>query len=255
MVAFSKRILLFFIAATLPLPSIAQFACEDIFKPHTIYYNEAVNEALLKSHLQKGKKISPNDLTRLVHNLFDKYEGKEYEMSHYLQMTPAERTQAALLRQISETVTHRGILEAFKKNDLLKDSSSLLTKLWMINRAKSFNIFSTVWATSGLAKGHPPVFLPEVFLEIKPQDMNTLLLKGLDSKEGIEISNRYGFRQEVIRGYSLFNRYYTRIAITVAFILLYDKVDEFLKKGHNSVMSDVWVLFLSELQKYEEEIP
>lgn len=255
MVAFHKRILLFFIAATLPLPSMAQWACQDVFEPQSVYFSEVVNEAFLKKVIQKNKKLSPNDLTRMVNNLFEKYEGEEYDVAHYFQMTPAERTRAVLFREMRETVTHRGLEELLKQHNLTKDSSSLLTKLWVINRSKSFNIISTVWDSVSLMKGNPPIFLAEVFFEMKPQDMDTLLLKGLNSKEGLEIANRYGFKQEVVRGYSLVSRYYARLAITVAFFILFDEVDDFLERDHDSIVSDVWTLFLSELQKYEEALP
>lgn len=256
MAASYKHILLISLAALLPLNSMAQIACQDVFAPETTYYNEAVERAILKKALEKGtRKLSPNDLTKLVHKMFDKYEGKEYEFSHYLQMTAAERTKAMLFRQASETITHQGLETYFREKGLLVDSSTLMTKLWVINRSKSFNLFSAVGAAMGLVHGRAPIFLPEVFFKMKPQDMSTLLLKGLESKEGIEISNRYGFRQEVIRGYSLVNRYYTRVAVAVAFILMYDKVEDFLLQDHDSIPADVWTLFLSELQKYEEKIP
>lgn len=256
MAAFYKHILLISLAAILPLNSMAQRACQDVFAPETTYYNDAVERAILQKTLEKGPhKLSPNDLTKLVHKMFDKYEGKEYEVSHYLQMTAAERTKAMLFRQVSETVTRRGLETFFKEQGLLIDSSSLMTKLWVINRSKSFNLFSAIGATMGLIRGNAPIFLPEVFLQVKPQDMNTLLLKGLESKEGIEISNRYGFRQEAIRGYSLVNRYYTRVAVAVAFFVMLDKVEDFLAQDHASIPADIWTLFLSELQQYQEKIP
>ncbi|MFM6928725.1 MAG: hypothetical protein ACKOX6_09680 [Bdellovibrio sp.] len=256
MAAFYKHILLISMAALLPLNSMAQFACQDVFAPESTYYNEAIDKAVIQKLLEKGThKLSPNDLTKLVHNMFNKYEGQQYQVSHYLQMTAGERTKAILFRQVSETVTRRGLETFFRENGMLIDSSSLMTKLWVINRSKSFNLFSAIGATLGLARGNAPIFLPEVFLQLKPHDLNTLLLKGLESKEGLEISNRYGFKQEVIRGYSLANRYYTRVAIAVVFFMMFDKVEDFLTQDHDSIPADIWTLFLSELQTYKENIP
>ena len=203
MAASYKHILLISLATLRPLNSMAQIACQDVFAPETTYHNEAVERAILKKALENGtRKLSPNDLTKLIHKMFDKYEGKEYEVSHYLRMTAAERTKAMFFRQASETITHQGLKAYFREKGLLVDSSTLTTKLWVINRSKSFNLFSAIGAAMGLV-----------------------------------------------------NRYYTRVAVAVAFILMHDKLEDFLSQDHDSIPADVWTLFLSELQKYEEKIP
>ncbi|QLY25060.1 hypothetical protein [Bdellovibrio sp. KM01] len=214
------------------------------------YYDEAFERALTKSiRLFSDKEgLSANDIELLVEKVYAKEEGPLYKAKDYLTLSPRERTFKALTRQMAEKVTRDGLIAYFRENGILLDSSKLLTKLIFINRAGITNVGSAGLAVYGLTKGRLPILLPDVFSKIKTDDMNVLLLRGLESKEGREILEKYHSKQEILRGYTIFNRNYTRIALAVVIAVLWDKGDDFFKEKHDDIFNDLWVRILEELK-------
>ncbi|WII72408.1 hypothetical protein QJS83_00820 [Bdellovibrio sp. 22V] len=217
--------LLSLMAAVL-VASISQAAekCESVFE--TSPYHEAVLEAALGKAITKRGKVkglSSKDLDLLIERVFNKKEGKAHKVSAYWKLNSEKRAALVLERKISEQVAKQGILKYFEDNGLLVDKSRLYTKLVFLNRSRTFNGISAVWSIFAMAKGAPPVLLPEMKFAVKEADLNTLLLKGKDSVEGQEILQRYRLKLEANRGYDLFSRYYTRVALGVLMYIVYEQ--------------------------------
>jgi hypothetical protein len=108
-------------------------------------------------------------------------------------------------------------------------------------------MISGIIGATGIPKGRLPILLPDAYQKIKTDDMTVLLLRGLDSKEGREILKKYEMSQETYRGYAMFNRYYTRVALAVVVVVLWEKGDEFFKEKHDDLLKDLWAKILEEL--------
>jgi hypothetical protein len=254
----SRRLILVIMAGLMALSSSAHAheSCEAVFEEMAPYKDEAMATALEKATRISGKDgLSIKDLEFLVEKIYDQNEGSMYRASHYWKMSSKERTRAVVLRQIGEAVTSRGLIAYFRDNGLLLDNSSIASKIKIINRSPWFNIASGMVMTAGIATKKAPIFIPEVFFKITPDEMTTLIIRGLHTKEGREILDRYGLKQEAIRGYTLFNRYYTRIAFAVVAWVLYEKADDFIHKEHDNTMKDLWKMIWEEiiLRKAEKQ--
>lgn len=209
--------------------------CEGIFLAGP-YQEIALAAALNKAKTaDKMRGLSARDLDFLVESIFNKQEGRRYQLSEYWKTNTPDRTLNAIERQISEYITKEGLLSYFKQNNLLVDNSRLRTKFELLNRDPTFNILSGMWSAVAAFKGAPPILLPEGSFRIQPHDFNTLLLKGLNSAEGKEIASRYQLRLEVNRGYDLFSRYYTRVALAVLIYIVYEKTEKLLDKNKNGL--------------------
>ncbi|WP_413558773.1 hypothetical protein [Bdellovibrio sp. HCB209] len=229
-------------------------ACDDVFASairdeRAPYYDIAMDRAMTKSVREFSDKdgLSERDIQYLIEKVYNQTEGKATRVSDYIFLTPQERTFNTLTRMVGEKVTHQGIVAVFKEQGILLDESTLISKFRTFNRAPMTNMASAAFATSALLKGRPPILLPEFFFKIKTEDMTVLLMRGLDSKEGQAIVKKYQNSQEAFRAYELFNRYYTRVALTVVFAVLYEKGDDFFKEKHDSVLADLWAKILEEL--------
>ncbi|QDK39126.1 hypothetical protein DOE51_16800 [Bdellovibrio sp. NC01] len=248
-----KHLLLILISLCIFATSNAAEMCSSVFADEGPYQNLALDAALKKAITKSGdiKGLSSNDLKFLVEKVFDKQQGQQYQIKHYWRMNADQRTVDLMMRQIGEEVTHKGLERYFEEHGLLKEKSRLFTKLQLINRSKTFNVFQTLWISFAAAsKGTPPVMLPEIFFEMKKADKDTLMMKGFDSVEGKEIAARYKFKQEGIRGYTIVSKYYSRIAIAVLGYFLYEKTKEELHK-HEEEQSDI---AFAELMKRLEEM-
>ncbi|WP_413292572.1 hypothetical protein ACLSU7_14300 [Bdellovibrio sp. HCB185ZH] len=230
-------------------------ACEQVFAntardERAPYYDEAFERALTKSlRLFSDKEgLSAHDIALLVEKVYSRQDGPLYRAKDYLNLSPRERTFKALTRQMAEKVTRDGLIAYFRENGILLDSSNLLTKLIFINRAGITNTASAGLAIYGLTKGRLPILLPDVFSKIKTDDMNVLLLRGLESKEGREILEKYHSKQEIMRAYTIFNRNYSRVALAVVIAVLWDKGDDFFNEKHDNIFDDLWIRILEELK-------
>ncbi len=216
------------------------------------YQGIALDAALQKAINKDGevRGLSAKDLEFLVEKIFDQQQGRQYQISHYWRKTSEQRTLAVLERHIGEEITHNGLLQYFSDHGLLVDRNRLYTKLQIINRNGLFNSAQTAWLTYSMAfKGTPPIMLPEVFFKMKDIDKQNLLLKGLNSPEGQEIAKRYGLRQEAIRGYSLFSKYYSRVAITILAYIVYEKTMAALDEKHKKEGDDAFNSIKDQFQK------
>ncbi|MBO9665259.1 MAG: hypothetical protein J7501_00405 [Bdellovibrio sp.] len=246
----SRRLMLGFTALLMTLSSSAHAhqSCEAIFEDAAPYKDEAMALALEKAtHLSDPDGLSIKDLEFLVEKIYDQNDGKMFRVSDYWKKSAKERTRATILRQVGEAVTTRGLITYFRENGLLLESSTLSSKLKIINRSAWFNAASGVWMATGISRGKAPVFIPEFYFKITPDEMTTLILRGFHSKEGREILDRHGLKQEVLRGYTLFNRYYTRIALAVVAWVLYEKTADFLSKEDNHTMEEFGKMIWEEI--------
>jgi hypothetical protein len=223
--------------------------CEGIFIEGP-YHEEALAAALAKATPMKpGSGLSSRDLDFLVENIFNKKEGRRHQVSEYWKKSVHERTLKIVERQVSEAVTKEGLLDYFSKHGLLVEKSRIRTKLEIVNRSPSFNILSALWSGVATLKGAPPVLLPEGSFKLKPADFNTLLLKGVNSAEGKALMARYQVRLEINRGYDLFSRYYTRIALAVLLYVVYDKTQDYLDQRPSSEGETSFEQILLEVEK------
>lgn len=257
-----KPFIVILMALTLgALNASAAERCEGIFIEGR-HHDAALTAALAKTVSAKPTPgLSTRDLDLLVENIFIKKEGRRHQISEYWNKSVQARTLKIVERQIAEAVTREGLLAYFSKHGLLIEKSRLRTKLEIINRSRSFNIVSGLWSAVATLKGAPPVLLPEGSFKLSPADFNTLLLKGLTSAEGKAIMTRYQLRLEVNRGYDLFSRYYTRVALAVLLYIVYDKTQGYLEsrespegeKSFDQVLQEVEKLFASEEKLQSKE--
>ena len=227
--------------------------CSSVFADESPYQSQALDAALKKAITKSGeiKGLSSNDLKFLVEKVFDKQQGQQYQLKHYWRMNAEQRTVDLMMRQIGEELTHKGLERYFAEHGLLNEKSRLYTKLQILNRSKTFNVFQTLWISFAAAsKGTPPVMLPEIFFEMSKADKDILIMKGFDSVEGKEITARYKFKQEGIRGYTQFSKYYSRIAIAVLRYYLYEKTKEELASHEQEESDDAF----NELMKLLEQM-
>lgn len=229
-------------------------ACDQIFSTtarneRAPYFDIAMDRALTKSVREFSDQdgLSAKDLQYIVEKVYREEEGQTYKFTEYYKMTAQERTEAVLARMIGEKVTQMGLIEYFRQDGILLENSTLISKIRTINRSPVTNMISGVIGASGIPKGRLPVLLPDAYMKIKTDDMTVLLLRGLESKEGREILKKYQISQEAYRGYALFNRYYTRAALAVVFVVLWEKGDDFFKEKHDDVLKDLWARILEEL--------
>ncbi len=233
----------------------AVVACEQVFSASpreqlAPYYDIALDRALAKSESRIGKEgLSIKDIEFLVENVYHKEDGPQYSARDYVELNSHERTWKTLTRMMEEKVTREGIIAYFRENGILLDNSTVRSKITMFHRSPIKNAGSASLAVFRMARGQFPIFIPNAFLKIKPEDMNILLLRGLESPEGIEILQKYKKKQEFLRSYTLFDRYYTRIALAVVFIILVEKGDEFFKEKHDDVLKDLWIKIVDELKR------
>ena len=208
--------------------------CDGIFADAD---NSPVALELALQHLPPTKKtqgLSKNDLDLIVEKAYNKSEGRRHKFTDYLNLSAEERTLQSLQREVSEKITHQGLVKFFEDHGYLIESSKIRTKLLIINRSASVNLVSAVWSVAATLKGAPPVFLPVASFKIKTEDLNLLLLKGIDSPEGRMIAQRYQSRLEFNRGYDLFSRYYFRFALAVFAYIAYDKLSEHFQNHSQS---------------------
>ncbi|UYL08731.1 hypothetical protein B9G69_016940 [Bdellovibrio sp. SKB1291214] len=229
-------------------------ACSQLFSSSTRderapYYDIALERAMTKSvrEFSDTDGLSTKDLQYIVEKVYREEEGPTYKLADYYKMTAQERTESALARMVGEKVTHMGLIDYFHSEGILLDNSTLISKITTLNRSPITNMISGIIGATGIPNGHLPILLPDAYMKIKVEDMTVLLLRGLDSKEGREILNKYQISQEVYRGYAMFNRYYTRVAMAVVFVVLWEKGDDFFKEKHDEVLKDLWVKVLEEL--------
>lgn len=208
-------------------------SCGSIFVAGP-YHDVVLEKALDKAIGNDIKGLSSRDLEYLVEKVFRREEGRRYKLSDYWKKSHEERVNTDLERRIAEAVTHRGILKYFEDHGYLNDRDRVMTKLIQVNRSRTFNALSAVWTAVSVTKGGIPAFLPEATLNLKPADFNILILKGIDSPEGQAIFKKYGWKQELNRGYEIFSRYYTPVALTVFLYIFYDKAEDFIKKHRKS---------------------
>ncbi|WP_413575976.1 hypothetical protein ACLVWU_16450 [Bdellovibrio sp. HCB290] len=231
-------------------------ACDQVFSTTARndlapYYDIAMDRALTKSvrEFSDYDGLSSKDLLYIVEKIYREEEGRRYQISDYVRLTPQERTTKDLARVIGERVTHMGLVNYFRENGILLDQSTLVSKIRTFNRAALTNYSSAVFGAIGFANGRMPIFLPEAYLKIATEDMNVLLLRGLDSKEGKEIQKKYQRNQELFRAYEHINRNYTRVALAIVFAVLWNKGDDFFKEKHDDVLKDLWTLVVAEITK------
>jgi hypothetical protein len=230
-------------------------ACEQVFsatarEESAPYYDIALDRALSKSEGRIGDKegLSAKDIEFLVNKVYHQEEGPRYSIKDYKDMTAQERTWKTLTRMVEEKITREGIISYFRDNGILLDHSTVLSKVKMFHHSPIKNVGSASLAVFRMSRGRLPIVIPNAFMKIKPDDMTVLLLRGLQSPEGREILQKYKKKQEFFRAYTLFDRYYTRIALSVVFILLWEKGDEFLKQKHDDVLKDLWTIIVDELK-------
>lgn len=249
-----KTILRIFISITIAMSSVGAHAaemCSAVFfeGPH---HTEALNEALQKAIRKDGsvKGLSSNDLEFLVEKIFDHQEDPLYKLSDYWRLTKEERILKVVSRNVTEELTHQGLLRYFENHNLLVDHDRLMTKLHMINESPLFHAGQALWSTvTAVTRGIPPIWLPRLFFTIKETDRTTLMLKGLDSAEGKEITARYGFKQEAIRGYTIFSRNYTYVMLAALTYIVFDKTLEFMKEKQKKESTDAFEFLMKQFQK------
>lgn len=230
----AASIFIFFLTFWVAITAIAADRCDAIFSTQD-RIEAAKEEALKKITSSKNTKgLSKGDLDLIVEKLFNKQEGSRHNFSDYFKSNSKERTIRTLQRQIAEEITQKGLIQFFQEHGYLIEKSKLTTRLISINRSASFNIASATWGVVGTLKGAPPVFLPEGSFKIKNEDLNLLLLKGVDSPEGQVIAQKYRIRMEFNRGYDVFSRYYYRFALAVFAYIAYDKIQDHLKNEKSS---------------------
>lgn len=124
------------------------------------------------------------------------------------------RTKHLLERQMVEKIAATGI------NRWLK-----------LQENPKFNLLIGAVSIYGISKGAPPLFLPDIHYKISPKDLETLILKGLESTEGTEIIKKYTFGYESHRKYNLFKYYYTRFIWAVVLYVIYDQTRMHLEQS------------------------
>ncbi len=241
---------LFFQAAG--LNSFAAERCESLFT-FGPYQEVALNLAISKATANTKKPgLSPTDLQLLVEHVFAKQEGRRHKVSDYWNKSASERSLKAIERELSESLTKEGLINYFQKHNLLLENSKLKSKIIAINRSRSFNILTSLWSVVAAAKGAPPLFLPDGAFKISTKDLNTLLLKGTDSIEGRQILKQAQWRLETNRGYDLFSRYYSRVALAALLYIVYDKTSDYLDKNPSMEPEEAFDLILANI---EEKLP
>ena len=249
-----KAILHIFIAIAIATSSVSVHAaemCSSVFfeGPHHL---EALNEALQKAIRSDGsvKGLSSNDLEYLVEKVFDRQEAPLYKISDYWRLNKEQRILKVVSREVNEELTHQGLLRYFENHNLKVDNDRLMTKLHMINRSPIFHAGQAVWSTvTAFTRGIPPLWLPSIFFTMKESDRTTLILKGLDSKEGKAITASYGLKQEAIRGYTVFSRNYTYVMLAALTYIVFDKTLDFLKQKDQKERVDAFDFLLRQFQK------
>ncbi|HWU42589.1 MAG TPA: hypothetical protein VN132_04090 [Bdellovibrio sp.] len=226
--------------------------CENVFAPSGRFQDLALDLSIEKAIDGNGKfnGLSPKDLKLIVEKVFEEQEGRQYQVSSYWTETATARTAAVLARTMDQEMTNKGLLRYFEDRGLLIDKSNLRTRLTVIRNSETFNRtkFFALIAISAL-RGSPPVTLPRIFFKISPEDHLTLLLHGMDSPEGKEIIQRYKLKQELIRGYTLFSRYYTVIALAVVIYLLYENSDKYLEKMREAESENAFDTLVGKIEK------
>lgn len=232
--------------------SFAAERCESLFL-FGPYQEVTLNLAISKATANTKKPgLSPTDLQLLVEHVFEKQEGRRHKVSDYWNKSASERSLKAIERELSESLTKEGLINYFQKHNLLLENSKLKSKIIAINRSRSFNILTGLWSAVAAVKGAPPVFLPDGAFKISTKDLNTLLLKGTESIEGRQILKQSQWRLETNRGYELFSRYYSRVALAALFYIVYDKASDYLDKNPSMEPEEAFDLILANI---EEKLP
>lgn len=250
--SFRYFLLLTFFLQAAGIKSFAAERCESLFT-FGPYQELALNLAISKATANEKKPgLSPTDLQLLVEHVFEKQEGRRHKVSDYWNKNASERSLKAIERELSESLTKEGLIIYFQRHNLLLENSKLKSKIIAINRSRSFNILTGLWSAVAAAKGAPPLFLPEGAFKISTKDLNILLLKGTESIEGRQILKQAQWRLETIRGYELFSRYYSRVALAALLFILYDKASDYLDKNPSMDTEEAFDLILANI---EEKLP
>jgi hypothetical protein len=248
-------LLLFLIGTVISMAGHAADRCDAIFTTQDRVEN-AAQDALKKISSNKSTSgLSRKDLELIVERLFKKEDGLRYKVSDYYKHNFEQRTLQTLQRQVAEELVKKGLIKFFEEHGYLIDNSKITTKLIAINRSTSVNIASASLGVVGTLKGAPPIFLPEVSFKIKKEDFNLLLLKGINSPEGMEIARKYEIRMELNRGYDIFSRYYYRFALAVFAYITYDKIQDHLKNKNPSEQENNFDQLMDNINNHFEPEP
>jgi hypothetical protein len=172
------------------------------------------------------KNLSEGQIHALVDSLFALRYGEPNKYRMILK-DPETRFKARLLKITQKEMAANGLLRYFADRNQLLPKDSIITKVKRILRSNEFEGFLAASTIFSIKSGTPIFRMPNLtLLKVSSTEMETLLLKGIESKEGAAIIKGLLPEANIDFRYSIARQTFNRIAFIIGVALITDKIWE-----------------------------